>query len=252
MMPIPENNLNIAPSGYPAVSGPVRRLEPRYFGSVGYYAEVAACGGNAVMDGTMLFDKRRKQVHRCDIADVNGVVQLTVPVGKPHGIPRATWGDVRVSSHGRWWHVHRVTLESAYGRTPFFEFYIDRFASFLCAEAVERYPSIIDLDAAIDAVIREILLLPTAPVLNAVAKEEGLSEGDSAAAAGQAAASPNPCSGIIEKPHYQVRAAGLGYIPGLSVLDLIFNLGPEAPLYLAEMVSRCVRSQTVCGARRAN
>ena len=37
---------------------------------------------------------------------------------------------------------------------------------------------------------------------------------------------------MIEKPHYQVRAAGLGYIPGLSVLDLIFNLGPEAPLYL--------------------
>lgn len=249
MMPIPENNLNIDPSGYPAVSGPVRRLEPRYFGSVGYYAEVAACGGNAVMDGRMLFDKRRKQVHRCDIADVNGVVQLTVPVGKPHGIPRATWGDVRVSSHGRWWHVHRVTLESAYGRTPFFEFYIDRFASFLCAEAVERYPSIIDLDAAIDGVIREILLLPTAPVLNVVTKEEGLSEGDSAATAGQAAASPNPCSGIIEKPHYQVRAAGLGYIPGLSVLDLIFNLGPEAPLYLAEMASRCVRSQTVCGAR---
>lgn len=244
----PENNLNIAPSGYLAVSGTVRCLEPRYYGSVGYYARVAACGGNAVMDGTMLFDKRRKQVHRCDIADVNGVVQLTVPVGKPHGIPRATWSDVRVSSHGRWWHVHRVTLESAYGRTPFFEFYIDRFAPFLCAEAVERYPSIIDFDAAIDAVIREILLLPPAPVFNAVAKEEGVSEGASADAV-QTAAFPNLSSGMIEKPHYQVRAAGLGYIPGLSVLDLIFNLGPEAPLYLAEMASRCVRSQTECGAR---
>lgn len=248
MTPFPENNLNIAPSGYPAVSGTVRCLEPRYYGSVGYYARVAACGGNAVMDGTMLFDKRRKQVHRCDIADVNGVVQLTVPVGKPHGIPRATWSDVRVSNHGRWWHVHRVTLESAYGRTPFFEFYIDRFAPFLCAEAVERYPSIIDFDAAIDAVIREILLLPPAPVFNAVAKEEGVSEGASADAV-QTAASPVFCSGMIEKPHYQVRAAGLGYIPGLSVLDLIFNLGPEAPLYLAEMASRCVRSQTECGAR---
>lgn len=248
MTPFPENNLNIAPSGYPAVSGTIRCLEPRYYGSVGYYARVAACGGNAVMDGTMLFDKRRKQVHRCDIADVNGVVQLTVPVGKPHGIPRATWADVRVSSHGRWWHVHRVTLESAYGRTPFFEFYIDRFAPFLCAEAVERYPSIIDLDAAIDAVIREILLLPPAPVLNAVAKEEGLSEGDAADMV-RTAASPDFCPGMIEKPHYQVRAAGLGFIPGLSVLDLIFNLGPEAPLYLAEMASRCFRSQTECGAR---
>ena len=78
---------------------------------------------------------------------------------------------------------------------------------------------------------------------------DAIFEGLEFADAVQTAASPDFCSGMIEKPHYQVRAAGLGFIPGLSVLDLIFNLGPEAPLYLAEMASRCVRSQTVCGAR---
>ncbi|MDE6134461.1 MAG: WbqC family protein, partial [Muribaculaceae bacterium] len=33
------------------------------------------------------------------------------------------------------------------------------------------------------------------------------------------------------RSYWQVRADRFGFIPGLSVLDLIFNLGPEAPLF---------------------
>ena len=36
-------------------------------------------------------------------------------------------------------------------------------------------------------------------------------------------------------PYFQVRAAALGFIHSLSILDLIFNLGPEAPLYLRSL-----------------
>ena len=120
---------------------------PRYFGSVEYWARRAA-GMPVATDA--LFDKRRKEIHRYDIADVNGPLTLTLPIVKPHGIPRATWRDVRVSDHGQWWHVHRVSLESAYGRTPFFEFYIDRFLPFMSRETADRFPSVIDLNEAID------------------------------------------------------------------------------------------------------
>ena len=84
----------------------------RYFGNIGYYARMAAYG-HAVICADALFDKREKRVHRCDIADTHGAVSLTVPIAKPHGIARARWSDVRLSGHGVWWHVHRVTLESA-------------------------------------------------------------------------------------------------------------------------------------------
>jgi len=237
-MPIPTNDSGTSrmicsngyPAGYPPASGTMQMIPPRYCGNVAYYAAVAACGGNAAMNGAHLFDKREKAAHRCDIADTHGPVQLTVPVSKPHGIPRATWADVRVSDHGRWWHVHRVTLESAYGRTPFFEFYIDRFTPFLCRETVERYPRLIDLDQAIDAEIRKILLLPPAP------QKAGEAENSAA----------NSALHITRfkpeeiKPYYQVRSAELGFIPNLSILDLIFNLGPEAPLYLANLATKTV------------
>ncbi|MDE6643883.1 MAG: WbqC family protein, partial [Muribaculaceae bacterium] len=41
-------------------------------------------------------------------------------------------------------------------------------------------------------------------------------------------------------PYYQVRADRLGFIPNLSILDLIFNLGPEAPLLLKKITDRII------------
>lgn len=37
-------------------------------------------------------------------------------------------------------------------------------------------------------------------------------------------------------PYYQVWASRFGFTPNLSILDLIFNLGPESPLYLKKIV----------------
>ena len=196
-------------------------LPLRYYGSISHYATMAAFGKTVICAGE-LFEKRRKSVHRCEIADTHGRIQLTVPVAKPHGIDRARWSDVRVSDHGAWWHVHRVTLESAYGRTPFFEFYIDRFLQFLNRGVVDRYQSVADLDMAIDAEIRSILMIDTEVVAdyqcNTPAHTPGLTE-----------ASQMP-------PYWQVRGSIHGFMADLSVLDLIFNLGPEAPLYLKSLL----------------
>ena len=80
------------------------------------------------------YDKRRKETHRYEVADTRGRLTLTVPVQPPHGIARAQWTDVRLSGHGRWQDVHATSLASAYGRTPFYEFYIDRLAPALFPE----------------------------------------------------------------------------------------------------------------------
>lgn len=204
-------------------------LYPQYYGSVGYYALMGACG-HAVVGVGELFDKRMKSVHRCEAADTNGALQLTVPVAKPHGIPRARWTDVRLSTHGAWWHVHRVTFESAYGRTPFFEYYIDRFMPFLGPGVADDFPTIADLDIAIDTELRRILLLETQVTYCTFP----LGGCDSSAGFVDASAIP-PASAY--EPYYQVRGARHGFVAGMSVLDLIFNLGPEAPLYLSRMIS---------------
>lgn len=188
-------------------------LPPRLCAGVADYAAAWACCGSAQRWDTR-FDKRDKATHRFVIADTRGRLELTVPIAKPD-THRCLWSDIRISDHGAWWDVHRVALESAYGRTPYFEFYIDRFLPMLTAGVTERYPRLEELALAWDAQIRHILALGE-PV-----------------AGGQEAVIVPPA---VWTPYRQVRQDKLGFIPGLSILDLVFNLGPEAQLYLDGMM----------------
>lgn len=187
---------------------------PRYFGSVDYWIRRTA--GMPVAENA-LFDKRRKEIHRYTIADVNGALTLTLPIVKPHGIPKATWRDVKVSDHGQWWHVHRVSLESAYGRTPFFEFYIDRLRPFISSETVDLFPSVLDLNKAIDKEIESLLLLP-----------------DNDINSNETAIEDIHTTPVAIPPYWQPRQEKLGFIAGLSILDLIFCLGPEAAVWIRQ------------------
>lgn len=188
-------------------------LPPRLCATVGYYA-CAWMYGNYEQDWSRRFDKREKDAHRFTIADTHGKLSLTVPIAKPES-SSCSWGDICVSTHGAWWDVHRVALESAYGRTPYFEFYIDRFLPMLTVGVEERYPSLASLALAWDAEIRKILTLSPAPEQDDEATKITCEEKQF----------PTP-------EYYQVRAEKLGFIPHLSILDLLFNLGPESPLYL--------------------
>ncbi len=187
-------------------------LAPALAGPVDRYALMALAGEVTVAEA-MRYDKRAKSVHRYDIADTRGLLRLTVPVAKPVSATAARWCDVRVSDHGEWWPVHMTALESAYGRTPYFEFYADRFKPFF---ADYRDIPITDFDREIEATVCSLLTL-RCPVYS---RDSSLR------------LSPLPPRLPAAPQYWQVRADRLGFIGGLSILDLLFNLGPEAPLYL--------------------
>ncbi len=192
-------------------------LPPVLFPCTDYYRCMAKYG-RAVIDTSMRYDKRRKEVHRYDIADTRGRLSLTVPVSRPAGAFVAgnlCWNQVTVSDHGRWWEVHRIALESAYGRTPFFEFYIDRFAPLFSPEP----RPVTDMVVEADVLIRDILGLEVQMLADV---PEGCVTDDFR----------RQLPVFDERPYWQVRQQQLGFVSGLSVLDLIFNLGPEAPLFL--------------------
>lgn len=209
---------------YPRCNDGTLLLPPRLFGSTAYYA-VMALYGSAVIDTSMHFDKRAKLTHRYSIADANGAVDLTVPIEKPDKTTGSTWRDIRISGHGQWWHVHLTALQSAYGRTPFFEYYIDDFLPLFTAECAGM--TLMDYLTAADAILRRQLHITTAiahspaatildcPLLD-LRRRPGELEQMAAAV-----------------PYYQLRSARHGgFRPYLSVLDLLFNLGPEACLYI--------------------
>ena len=183
---------------------------------------MAACEA-CMVDYNARFDKRHKLTHRTTIADVNGPLQLTVPLTHD-SLGQMRWSDMRLSTHGDWWNVHRVALESAYGRTPFFEFYIDRFLPVFGHDVVERFGTLEAVDRFIDSRVRELLDLP----------------GDVAEVpAGHSIIDLHATEPTVgsQPPYYQIRADRLGFIAGLSILDLLFNLGPEAQIYLYRLIN---------------
>ncbi len=195
-------------------------LPPRFCGSVGYYALMSAYG-NVTVDYDMSFNKRQKETHRTTIADTRGTLSLTVPIAKPVSMTAARWKDIKVSTHGQWWDKMLTALESAYGRTPYFEFYIDRFAPFFTPRHENECETITHLDAAIDSVIRGILGIPQDTPVNDNDIIDDFRH--------------PPLPHFKTAEYYQVRQDSLGFIPGLSILDLIFNMGPESPIVLQHM-----------------
>ncbi len=187
-------------------------LPPVYCGSVRYYAAMAQYGA-VTIDITRRFNKRDKDCRRCVIEGPNRVQRLTVPLEKPQEWRSTRLSDVKVSSHGEWWHVHWGAICSAYGRTPYFEYYADDLRPTYSGD-IEL---LVDLDAAIDRFCRGAL---------------GIGCCNSTEAYNEVAAG---ATSVKDIPYYQIWASRFGFTPGLSVLDLIFNMGPEAPLVLREM-----------------
>lgn len=199
-------------------------LAPELLGPVARYRAMALHGPAAV-DTSLHFDKRRKSFHRFTIADTRGPLAVTIPIAKPASHSTATYADILISDHSPWWLTMMTALESAYGRTPFFEFYADDFASLIGPHRVGTPMASLCRD--LDLLICRLLAIP-AP---------SFSEGRPSAApapaldlrrAGDAPLAPY----ALAAPYWQVRAASLGFIPGLSIVDLLFNLGPEAQLLI--------------------
>ena len=118
-----------------------------------------------------------------------------------------------------------VALESAYGRTPFFEFYIDRFRKLFSPEPV----TVTELCLRADEIVRQIRLINT-PVLNVDKIEKAKS---------YLSFDFEKASDFLPQ-YWQIREDSLGFIGRLSVLDLIFNLGPDAVLYLDRLSTNTV------------
>lgn len=202
--------------------GEVLLLPPRLFGSVPYYCLMAASTTTCI-DSSMPYNRHEKGVHRFAIIDAPGVRHLTVPVSRPAVVEGPLrWNDIVVSDHGKWWLSMQNALATAYSRSPFYEYYIHRFAPFISVDTVGM--SITKLCAKANKVVADILQLET-EIQNSVPADIPVVDFRRA----------DICAAVPMLPYWQMRP---GFTSGLSVLDLIFNLGTEAPLYLSDVACK--------------
>ena len=170
--------------------------------------------------------------NRCLIATTQGIQALTVPVDRPSTVNYIK--DIRVSDHGNWRHLHWNALQSAYGESPFFDYYQDDIRPFF----EQRWDFLLDFNEAIRAKMCE--LIDIQPKVSLTDSWSDISH----------FSLHTPHSSIIDlreairpkhpgadpdfeaKPYYQVYRQKHGFLPNLSILDLLFNMGPESIFYL--------------------
>lgn len=202
-------------------------LSSAYFGPVQWYQKLNRYAECRVER----YDHFIKQTYRnrCLIATEGGVQALSVPVEKFEG-DKCLMKDVRISDHGHWRHVHWNALLSAYGESPFFEFYQDDLRPFF----EKRWEYLFDFNMEITLKLCELLDIRPGIELTTVyeasvsSKVEGVSDFREVIRPKH----PGPDPDFRPRRYAQVYEQKQGFLPNLSILDLLFNVGNEAVLYL--------------------
>ena len=202
----------------------VSLLASTYFGPVQWYQKLNQ-SDSCLIERHDHFVKQTYR-NRCVIATTSGLQALTVPIERYEGA-HCEMRDIRISDHGSWRHLHWNALQSAYGESPFFEFYADDLRPFF----ERRWKFLFDFNTAITRKMCELLdIHPQIAFTEAYAsaEEEGVTDFRDAIRPKH----PLPDDGFRPRRYYQVYEQKHGFQPNLSILDLLFNEGPEAILYL--------------------
>jgi hypothetical protein len=161
--------------------------------------------------------------NRCNIYGANGKLALTVPVLTGEKQKTLT-KDLRIDNTKKWQKLHWKGIESAYRSSPFYEFYIDDFIPFYS----KKYAFLFDLNMEILMKILHILdlhpeikytsrfLIPGTG--NIIDMRDSIHPKKSY----KSDLNFSPCE------YNQVFSGKHGFIANLSIIDLIFNAGPEA------------------------
>ncbi len=160
--------------------------------------------------------------NRCYILSAHGPLLLSVPVylGSLHKTPIK---DIKIDYSKRWQQIHLRAITASYNSSPYYEFYFENIEKIIS----QNHQFLLDLNMELSKEfleiikIRKILSYTTyfEPVIN--------NENDF-----RYKISPKNKSLFREKKYSRVFNIDKDFIPGLSIIDLVFNIGPDALKYL--------------------
>jgi hypothetical protein len=169
------------------------------------------------------FENYQKQSYRnrCYIYGANGKQCLTIPVKKQHG-EKTPIAEVEIDNNYSWQTIHLKSIESAYRLSPFYEFYADGFKEFYQQDT----QLLLDWNFNLLQFVLRVAGIPKVPerttgynrtvencidLRNSIHPKPRLMQ-------------PDPAFSVI--PYQQVFRERNGFLPNLSIVDLLFNEGP--------------------------
>ena len=191
---------------------------PAYLPSVNYMAWIVA----QKEIGFIISKHFQKQTfrNRTEIYGPNGKLNLIIPIVHRKDLDHQLDKNVLIHQENSWQKNHWRSLETSYRSSPFYEYYEHDLYPFFHT----RQENLMELNIQL---ILEILSLLEVDI-NIIKEEEISSEFRALILAKEKTNKSNPV-------YSQVFATKHGYLDNLSILDLLFNLGPESVDYLMKL-----------------
>ena len=198
-------------------------LSSTYFGPVQWYQKLHR-HEECLIERHESFIKQTYR-NRMVIAATHGPLALTIPTTHDSSM---CIKDIRISDHANWRHVHWNALLSAYGESPFFEYYQDDIRPFY----EKKYEFLFDFN--METTLKMIELLDIRPRLSVTSEYLSPSECSDVEDFREAIRPKHPLADLSFEPrrYYQVYEQKHGFLPNMSILDLLFNEGNEAIFHL--------------------
>lgn len=200
-------------------------LSSAYFGPIDYFANVVQAD-EINIEVEESFQKQSYR-NRCTIYGANGKLNLNVPVthNKTKG-SRLMIKDAMIANEFDWQKLHWKSIESAYRTSPFFEFYEDD----LYPLFKKKHKYLLDLNFEALDMMQDLLQEDWT-----ISKTEEYFTTPNDVIDLRKEFSPKIESKIITPQYTQVFSNKLGFIPNLSILDLLFMEGTNAENYLRNL-----------------
>jgi hypothetical protein len=191
-------------------------LTPQFFGSIAYWQKILR-HDSFIYDPTKRFEKSSR-MNRTEILTANGVQILSVPVTGGRNI-RLTYQAINISYETAWQKQHWHALQSAYGKSAFWEFYRDDLDLFYHT----HHSSLIVMNlASLSLMLRWLKLNKK---FNPEVQENMHCEIERVL---HRQAIPMPS-------YFQTFSHKFPFESDLSILDLLFNVGPRSTDYLLQL-----------------
>lgn len=160
--------------------------------------------------------------NRCYVLSANGPHILSVPVylGSLH---KTQVKDIRIDYTKRWQQVHLRAMRASYNSSPYFEFYFEDFEKIIL-----RNPDFL-LDLNMELTLLIIKKVRINPKVSYTTIFEPVREAENDL---RYKIAPKAESDYAAKQYPQVFSRTEGFVANLSIIDLLFNMGPDTFHYL--------------------
>jgi hypothetical protein len=167
--------------------------------------------------------------NRCYIYGTNGIIKLTIPVKK---VISSKTKDILIDYDTNWQRIHWNSIVSAYRSSPFFEFYEDDLGNFYS----KREKSLLDFNQKILLLLFDFLEIKTKISLTESFHRKYEHIMDFRQCINPKKRLAGKDSRFVSVSYNQVFIEKHGFIPNLSIIDLLFNEGSDARKILAKCI----------------